>query len=186
MASRNPTPTAEQVSSGGLSMEQVLLSIIINKEKISLTIGMLREDVDKLKISPPPSKKAMANTSQTPHQELRNEAIPAHSQSEPPVSKVTPKKKPTPTVEPYDLKDKVDFVKDEEDKNGSEAGSIYLEAPSENEGSESDDGLYAPGEYNYEDDDYSKNEGIDEGDENEQEEGIFKTQDEMKVLEHDF
>ncbi|MBW0529873.1 hypothetical protein O181_069588 [Austropuccinia psidii MF-1] len=75
-------------------------------------------------------------------------------------------------VEPYDLQDEVDVVEDEEDRNGSEAGSIDWEYPSENEGSESDDGLYAPGEYHYEDDDYSKNEGINEEDENEPEEGI--------------
>ncbi|MBW0529874.1 hypothetical protein O181_069589 [Austropuccinia psidii MF-1] len=97
MASTNPTPTTEQVASGALSMEQVLLSIMKNQETISSTIGMLREDVDNLKISPPAPKKAMSNTFQTPHQKLRNEAIPARSQSEPPVSKVTAQKKPAPS-----------------------------------------------------------------------------------------
>ncbi|MBW0576358.1 hypothetical protein O181_116073, partial [Austropuccinia psidii MF-1] len=94
MASTNPTPTTEQLASGALSMEQVLLSIMKNQETISSTIGMLREDVYKLKISAPSPKKSISNTSQIPHQKLRNEAIPAHSQSEPPVSKVTTQNKP--------------------------------------------------------------------------------------------
>ncbi|MBW0585359.1 hypothetical protein O181_125074 [Austropuccinia psidii MF-1] len=106
MASTNPTPTTEQLASGALSMEQVLLSIMKNQETISSTIGMLREDVYKLKISPPAPKKSMSNTSQIPHQKLRNEAIPAHSQSESLVSKVITQNKPALSSEKSKLSTK--------------------------------------------------------------------------------
>ncbi|MBW0476242.1 hypothetical protein O181_015957 [Austropuccinia psidii MF-1] len=80
-----------------------------------------------------------------------------------------------------------ELQEDEEDRNQSDDGSINLEAPSEGEESEADDGLYAPGEYNYEDDEFSEEGESGAELENEEEPENFneETQDAMEGLEEE-
>ncbi|MBW0476241.1 hypothetical protein O181_015956 [Austropuccinia psidii MF-1] len=66
MESTDPTSSQQAVPSA-LNLEQILLSIMKNQDSISSTTGMLREDVDKLKMSPP----APTNTSQTSQKKER-------------------------------------------------------------------------------------------------------------------
>ncbi|MBW0534012.1 hypothetical protein O181_073727 [Austropuccinia psidii MF-1] len=90
-------------------------------------------------------------------------------------------------VGPYELQEDEESVDEEEDRNRSDDGSINLEAPSEGEESEADDGLYAPGEYNYEDDEFSEEGESGAESENEEEPEKFneETQDAMEGLEEE-
>ncbi|MBW0565621.1 hypothetical protein O181_105336 [Austropuccinia psidii MF-1] len=74
-------------------------------------------------------------------------------------------------VEPYELQE---FESDESGKEESKGKSIDLEGPSPDCSEEEDDGLYAPGEYSYEDDEFiQKGErGVSEPEEAEGMEGI--------------
>ncbi|MBW0518689.1 hypothetical protein O181_058404 [Austropuccinia psidii MF-1] len=54
-------------------------------------------------------------------------------------------------VEPYELQE---FESDENTKEENEGKSIYLEGPRPDCSEEEDDGLYAPGEYSYKDDEF--------------------------------